>query len=136
MAQKTESREGLSPLAVPPGKLIQAVSEHLKKEIRPPEWSKFVKTGVHKERAPSQEDWWYLRTASVLRKLYLRQPMGVSKFRRAYGGRKNKGHKPEHKYLASGAIIRKVLQQLEQAGYTEQEKGKGRKISGCFRLRR
>ena len=98
-------------------------------EIKPPEWAGIVKTGMHKERPPVQEDWWHIRSASVLRKLYLNQSLGVSKLRKVYGGRKNKGHGPEHKYRASGNILRKVLQQLEAAGMVKTEKGKGRSIT-------
>ena len=116
---------------VNPQKLIEAAAEKLKgmEELKPPEWSNFVKTGTHKERVPTQKDWWHIRTASVLRKLYMEQGLGVSSLRKVYGGRKNKGHKPEHKYKASGAIIRKALQQLESVGFAKTEKGKGRFIT-------
>ncbi len=117
------------------GKLIEMTAEVLKKldVIRPPEWASFVKTGTHKERPPEQEDWWYIRTASILRKIYL-ENAGVERLRKVYGGRKNLGHQPEHKRKASGAIIRKALQQLEAAGLVEKDvqkggKTKGRKIS-------
>ena len=47
--------------------LIEKAAEELKKipEIKPPEWAAFAKTGMHKERPPAKNDWWYLRTASV-----------------------------------------------------------------------
>jgi small subunit ribosomal protein S19e len=111
-------------------RMIEKTAEALKKmdEIRPPEWSSFVKTGTHKERPPEQKDWWHIRSASVLRKIYLEQ-RGVEALRKVYGGRKNLGHQPEHKRKASGAIIRKILQQLEAAGLVQKEKGKGRKIA-------
>jgi small subunit ribosomal protein S19e len=113
------------------GKLIGMTAEELKKldVIRPPEWAAFVKTGTHKERPPEQEDWWYIRTASILRKVYLGNA-GVEKLRKVYGGRKNLGHQPEHKRKASGAIIRKVLQQLEAAGLVEKDNQKGGKTKG------
>ena len=111
--------------------LIERAAEKLEKmpEFKPPSWSVFVKTGVHKERPPTQKNWWWIRTASILRKVYLNQSTGVSTLRKAYGGRKNRGHKPEHKYKASGAIVRKILQQLEAAGFVKTEKGKGRIIT-------
>ena len=112
-------------------KLIASAASQLEKmdELRPPEWAGFVKTGVHKERPPTQDNWWWLRAASILRKLYLGQEVGVSGLRKQYGGRKNLGHQPEHKRMASGAIIRKLLQQLEAAGMVKTEKGKGRVIT-------
>lgn len=110
--------------------LVERVAKELEKmeEMKPPEWSTFAKTGVHKERPPSQENWWSLRAASALRKIYLEQK-GVSRLRSEYGGRRRRGHKPEHKYRASGAIIRKVLQQLEAVGYVKTDKKKGRGIT-------
>ena len=116
---------------VPSEALVMRAAEELKKVdgIKPPEWSTHVKTGVHKERPPTQKDWWYIRSASVLRKIYIGNKLGVSKLRKAYGGRKNLGHKPEHKRPASGAIIRKILQQLDAAGFVKTEKGKGRMLT-------
>jgi len=116
---------------VPTEAIIMRTAEELKKmeEIKPPEYAEYVKTGVHKERPPTQENWWFIRSASVLRKVYLGNRIGVSKLRKAYGGRKNLGHQPGHKRPASGAIIRKALQQLEAAGLVKTEKGKGRVIT-------
>ena len=111
--------------------LITKVAEELKKneKIKPPSWASFVKTGVHKERPPVDPLWWYTRCAAVLRKINILGPIGVSKLRTHYGGKKNRGYKPEHFKKGSGNIIRKVLQQLESAGLAKQvEKGihKGR----------
>jgi small subunit ribosomal protein S19e len=115
--------------------LIQRITEELKKEteIKPPEWTEYAKTGVHKENAPVQPDWWYIRAASILRKIYLYGPIGVSRLRIAYGGRYRRGVKPEHFAKGSGAIIRKILQQLEKAEYIQKKGGhggKGRVIIG------
>ena len=89
------------------------------KEVKMPSWGSFVKTGVNKERPPTNLDWWYIRAASVLTKVYRYGPIGVSKLRTKYGGKKNRGYKPERFYKGSGSIIRKVLQQLEKAGLVE-----------------
>lgn len=115
---------------VPANKLIEKLKEELKKfeEIKPPTWVKFVKSGVHKERPPEQLDFWYVRAASVLRRIYLNGPVGVSRLRSYYGGRKSKGYRPAHFRKASGNIIRKILQQLENVGFIEKCK-KGRKIT-------
>ena len=101
---------------------ILKTSEELKKieEIRPPEWSKFVKTGTSKSRMPVEKDWWYLRAASILRKTDKLGPIGVNKLRVKYGSKKRRGHKPAHFYKASGNVIRKILQQLEKAGLLKQ----------------
>jgi len=116
---------------IPADKLIDETAKKLEKmgEMKPPEWAKFAKTGVCKERMPSQDNWWYIRSASILRKLSSNEPLGVSRFRKVYGSRKRRGHKPGHKYPASGSVTRKILQQLEKAEFVKTEKGKGRSIT-------
>ncbi|MEA2004384.1 MAG: 40S ribosomal protein S19, partial [archaeon] len=48
------------------------------------------------------------------------------RLRTVYGGRKNKGYKPEKRRNASGNIIRKCIQQLEKAGFVKiVPKGRG-----------
>ena len=114
-----------------PMKVIEKVAAYLKenKVIEPPQWAMFVKTGVHKERPPQDPDWWYIRAAAVLRKLYLNGPIGVSRLRKMYGGRHRRGHRPPKFAKGSGAIIRKILQQLEEAGLAEKADNKGRVAS-------
>lgn len=109
--------------------LIDAVKEELKDKIEQPEWSDFVKTSPAKERPPQQDDWWYLRAAAILGKIYKKGSMGVNRLRREYGDRKDRGHKPDHSRPASGKIIRTILQQLEEIGFLEMEEGVGRKIT-------
>ncbi|MBD3262775.1 30S ribosomal protein S19e [Candidatus Woesearchaeota archaeon] len=116
------------------GKLIKEVAARLKeiKEIAPPEWAKFVKTGVHKERPPQQKDWWYIRAAAILRSIYKNGPVGVSKLRSKYGGKQDRECRPEKFRKGSGAIIRKIIQQLEKAELIKHKKTgvhKGRVIT-------
>lgn len=112
--------------------IIERLAKELKKIIKQPEWAPFVKTGMHKERPPSDKEWFYMRAASVLRNVASKGPIGVSKLRVKYGGRKNKGVKPESFYKGSGNILRKALQELDKAGLTiqaEKAKHKGRIIT-------
>ena len=114
---------------VPPSKLIEKVAQKLKEmNIDKPQWVDFVKTGAHKERRPHNPDWWYIRCASILRKIYIDGPVGVERLRTAYGGRKNRGHKPERFVKGSGNIIRKALQALEKLGLVARTK-EGRVIT-------
>ena len=115
---------------VPAEDLIEKLTEQIKKEkkIQPPDWAVFVKTGVHAERIPQNKDWWYTRCASLIRKVYIHGPIGVSELSSEYGGRKQIGYNLSHHRNAGGAIIRKALQQLQQAGYIV-NKRKGRLIS-------
>src|SRR6478736_3425224 len=115
---------------VPADNLISKLSEQLKKDkkINPPTWSSFVKTATHAEKMPQNKDWWYTRCASLVRKVYLHGPIGISDLKSYYGGRKRIGYNLDHHKDAGGAIIRKALQQLESAGYID-KKSKGRMIS-------
>ncbi len=114
---------------IPNEELIKKTTQELKKidSIKPLEWSKYCKTGHHKERPPIEKDWWYTRAASILNKTANLGPIGVSKLRRKYGGKKNRGYKPEKVFKGSGNITRKILQQLEKAGLVKQTKKKGHK---------
>jgi len=103
---------------VPADALIEHLARHLKssvEQVKPPPWSLYAKTGAHRERPPEDPDWWYLRSASLLRRLYIFGPLGVSRLRKAYGGRKRFPMRKAHSVKAGGSSIRKVLQQLEQA---------------------
>ena len=121
----------VSVLEVSADKLIERLKEELKKveNIKPLPWTNFVKSGAHKKRPPEQPDFWYIRAASILRRVYVDGPVGVERLRTYYGGRKRGGHKPAHAYKASGAIIRKILQQLENAGLIKKENRKGRVLT-------
>ncbi|MBP2132858.1 small subunit ribosomal protein S19e [Methanomicrobium sp. W14] len=104
---------------IPPDALISKVAGELKQldTIKAPEWAEFAKTGVHKQMPPKEEDWWYTRAASVMRRVYIDGPVGVQRLRTFYGGKKNRGSKPNQFRRGSGSVTRKVLQQLEAAGY-------------------
>lgn len=116
----------VSALEVPANELIGKLSGKLRKEgiVKPPQWARFVKTGPHVKRKPHAEvkEWWYIRCASILRKIYTGGNIGVGRLRIKYGGRKKYGTSPEHHVNAGGSIIRKALQQLESAGYIKKAK--------------
>lgn len=117
---------------VPADLLISRLAKYLKEnvdEVTAPAWAMFAKTGPHRERPPQNPDWWYVRCASLLRKLYLHGPLGVSRLRTEYGGRQRKGRSPEHSKKAGGSAIRKPLQQLERAGLVEKVDKEGRRLS-------
>jgi small subunit ribosomal protein S19e len=116
---------------VPAKDLIDAVSKKLQsdKEVEVPEWSKFVKTGISREKPPEEKDWWYTRCASILRKIYINHSIGIEHLRNEYGGKQDKGSKPYKAKGGSGSITRKALQQLEKAGYVSKIKGKGRVLT-------
>lgn len=121
-----------TPYDVPASKFIEKLAKYLKEnvdEVSPPQWASIVKTGAHIQRQLQNPDWWYIRCASLLRKIYVHGPIGVEKMRAEYGGRKDYGVTPEHAVKAGGAIIRKALQQLEAAGLIETFKPRGRRVT-------
>ena len=122
----------MSIYVVEPEKLIQILAEKLKEfpEIKPPEGSQFWKTSFFKELAPADsENFWYIRCASLLRKINKYGPIGVNKLRKFYGGRSRRGSGLNHSAKGSGKIIRVALQQLEEANLIEKQEKKGRTLS-------
>lgn len=102
---------------VPQARLIGALAELMKgvPTVKEPDWAHFVKTGSHAERPPARPDWWFTRAASLMRKVYLHGPVGLSDLERAYGGTKALHYFPKHHRDAGGSAIRHILTQLEQA---------------------
>lgn len=97
------------------------LAEALKKipEFKEPEWTKFVKSGTAKKRPIEDADFWHKRAASILRQIYKKKIVGVSRLRTRYGSRKSRGYKPEEFRKSGGKIIRTILQQSDRAGFTE-----------------
>jgi small subunit ribosomal protein S19e len=116
---------------VPSKDLIGAVAKKLQndKNIVPPEWANFARTGVDRENPPMEKDWWHTRCASILRKIYINSYIGVEHLRAEYGGKRDRGSKPYKARSGSGSITRKAVQQLEKAGYVSKVKGKGRMLT-------
>ena len=116
---------------VPATPLIQQVAAKLKGEnaIQPPQWAPFVTTGIHAEKPPVEADWWHTRAAAVLRKVYVMGPIGTERLRAEFGGSRDRGSKPNRAKAGSGSIVRECLQQLEKAGFVENVKGEGRRVS-------
>ena len=113
---------------VPAAMLIEELAKDFKAKVKKPSFTEFAKTGAHKERAPNNPDWFYTRMGSVLYRTYKDGITGTGKLRTYYGGRKNRGVRPEKKMKASGKVIRTCLQLLEKEGLLTKEK-KGRKVS-------
>merc|ERR1712107_833298 len=76
------------------------------------------------------EDWFYIRTASVARHIYIRSPVGVATVQKIYGVRKNNGSSPSHWSRSSGSVARKALQALEGLKLIEKDPAGGRRMTG------
>eukprot|EP00937_MAST-01D_sp_MAST-1D-sp2_P004843 g4843.t1 len=117
---------------VKPAAFIDAYAKHLKSAgiIEIPKWADYMKTGFHKELTPYDKDFYYVRAASIARKIYLRQNVGVGGLRKYYGSNNRRGTKCEHFQRAAGNNIRDILKQLEKHGVVKRaDKGGGRLIT-------
>jgi len=110
---------------------IHAYAEHLKNSDKfdLPVWSDTVKTACFKELAPYGDDWYYIRAASIARKIYLRPGLGVGQLQKWYGGAYRRGARTEHFRKASAGVIRSVLIQLEEMRVVEKLPSGGRRVT-------
>lgn len=110
-------------------KLVKATAAKLEElKIKAPDWVGNVKSGPHRQRLPQDDKFWWVRCASILRKAYITPVIGVSRLRTHYGGRKQRGVRPEKHVRAGGNMIRKAMQSLEAAGLLKKLKA-GREIT-------
>ena len=115
---------------VPADILISRLSEILKNEDIPaPVWAAFVKTGIHADRPPQNSEWWHVRCASILRKIYLHGPVSVNELLSMYGSGRPVGYGAAHHKDASGAIIRNAIHGLEKLGLVTKIEKKGRMLT-------
>lgn len=110
--------------------LIRRTADRLKQAgVRKPEYVDFVKTGAGRERPPMQEDFFYMRCASVLRQVYINGPIGISKLRSKYGSKRGHVVRRHHHYRAGGSVIKDAFASLEKLGYVKSTK-QGRVMTG------
>src|SRR2546428_13854345 len=81
---------------VPALPLLERIASHLASEgkVAAPDWAPFARTGVHTEKAPVRKDWWFLRAAAILRKVYILGPIGTSRLSAEFGGSPGGGGGP------------------------------------------
>ena len=103
---------------VPADLLIGSLSSELQEldQITPPEWAEYVKTGIHRERPPTQDDWWFIRSAAVLRKVGMKGPIATNHMAQLFGGPKDRGVTPTRAAAGSRNVARNVRPQLTAAG--------------------
>ncbi|WP_256296550.1 30S ribosomal protein S19e [Haloarchaeobius salinus] len=118
---------------VPADDLIEAVAAELEDRLDEPDWLEFSKTGVDRELPPEQENFWAIRSASLLRKVADTGPVGVDRLSTEYGGSKNGSTRyrvaTAHRTNGSKKVIRVALQQLEEEDLVETADGEGRRIT-------
>jgi len=121
-----------TPHNIPSTIFIEHLAKYIKDnidQVQPPPWAPMAKTSSHTQRQPEDPDWWFTRTASILRKIYIHGPIGIEHLRADYGGRTGGKVSREHARKGGGSNIRKIMQQLETAGLVEHSKDKGRTIT-------
>lgn len=123
--------KGLSVKDVSQHEFVRSFSAFLKKsgKLKVPEWADVVKLGGFNELAPCDHDWFYTRSASISRHLYIRSPTGVGALTKIYSGKKRTGSQPSHYCRGSGSVARKALQALEQSGYVRKSANGGRELT-------
>jgi small subunit ribosomal protein S19e len=120
---------------VPADKLIPKLAEELKKleTIVSPDWAAFVKTGRHREKSPADNNWWHVRAAAVLRKIYIEGPVGTTRLAAMFGGKADRGSKPNRAVRGSRSISRITVQQLEKSQLVQKQKDGGRVVTAKAR---
>jgi small subunit ribosomal protein S19e len=118
---------------VPADALIEAVAAELEDRIEQPEWAAFTKAGSSRELPPQQDDFWYVRAGSLLRKLAVDGPKGVDRLATEYGGKKRGTNRyrvaKARQRDGSKKVIRVILQQLEEEDLVTTVRGEGRRIT-------
>jgi len=112
-------------------KFVQGFADFLKKsgKMTVPEWADLIKLARFNEQGPADQDWYYVRAASVARHLYIRSPAGVGSFTKIYGARKSNGCAPSHFTRSYQSVSRRVLQSLESMNLVEKHANGGRSLT-------
>lgn len=116
--------------------LVKAYARFLKKsgKVVLPKWVDVVRTSGAREMPPEDPDWFYIRCASIARKLYKHSGSGIKGLRKAYGTSQRRGTRPTKRRMASGAVIRAAIRQLELLKVVEKKpKTGGRRLSNTGR---
>ena len=118
---------------VPADALIEELSNRLADRIEEPDWAAYTKTGASRELPPKQEDFWFTRAASLLRRIAIDGPVGVERLATHYGGAKRGSNRyrvaPPRQSDGSDKIIRTILQQLQEEGLVNEHGSEGREVT-------
>ena len=122
---------------VPADVLIGELADRLADRIEEPDWAGYTKTGEGRELPPEDEDFWYVRAGSLLRKVATDGPIGVDRLSTVYGSKKAGSTRyrvaSETSTAGGKKIIRTILQQLEEEDLVETAQGEGRRITPAGR---
>jgi small subunit ribosomal protein S19e len=82
-----------------------------------------------KELPPLDPDWYYVRAASIARRIYLNGGIGVGALAHWYGQAKSTKSRPEHFVPAARGLIRHILRNLQSCGLVEETEKGGRRMT-------
>jgi len=106
--------------------------EVMDKDNKLPDWVDHAKTACFKELAPLSKHWLYHRMACVMRRVYMRHPIGVGQLTKTFGGlNKQRGVRPNKTGRGAKKNIRYCLQAAEKNGWIKKgEKGRVMTVAG------
>jgi small subunit ribosomal protein S19e len=103
--------------------LIKQAAEKLKAAgVKRPDYVVLVKSGAGRERPPADENFYYIRCASIMRQVYINGPVGISRLRTKYGSKKGHVVHLHHHMRAGGSVIKDSFTALEKLGYVKNTK--------------
>ena len=128
-------KRGASIRDAPSWRWIKAVAKHFKNEgkLFVPNCTELIKSSFGRDRAPQNPDWYYIRTAAVLRRVYLRPGSGAGGLSKKYGIKQNRGSQPELATKGCRGLLRSCLQGLERMKLLEKGKNQGRVMTSSGR---
>eukprot|EP01083_Nonionella_stella_P127114 385022_1 len=134
MVKDSRRRGGVCVKDVNPGQWITAFAAHLKQQgsMDVPECVDYAKTGISRILPPQNPDWYYVRAAAVLRRVYLRPFTGIGGLSKVFGSTWGLS-RPLHFRTAATGILRKVLHSLEKLNLLAKSEDGGRVITKSAR---
>lgn len=128
---------------VRPERFNVALKSYLKssnKIVLPQDYD-IIKTGESRELAPSDDDWYYMRAASIVRQIAKKGGVTSEFLAEKYGSRKNRGCRPSKYVPAHREIGDSVLENLKNMGWINPANSKdmlteqGKTVVSCCRIR-
>eukprot|EP00657_Telonema_sp_P-1_P003578 TRINITY_DN1849_c0_g1_i2.p2 TRINITY_DN1849_c0_g1~~TRINITY_DN1849_c0_g1_i2.p2 ORF type:complete len:173 (+),score=86.80 TRINITY_DN1849_c0_g1_i2:169-687(+) len=130
-------RKGATVRDVDTWRWVKTMAKHFKDEgkLFVPSCTEIVKTSHGRERAPQNNDWYYIRCAAVLRAIYLRPGTGYGGLAKRFSNKKNRGSRPEIYCKAATGLLHWCCRSLEGLKLLAKGKEQGRVITKAGRKR-
>ena len=126
-----KKRRGCTMRDVSSWKWVRAMAAHFKQEgkLFVPSCTELIKTSHGRDRAPQNPDWYYIRCAAVLRRIYMRPGTGTGGLSKPFGNKKNRGSQPEITTRAARGLLHWCCKSLEGLKLIQKGKTSGRCVS-------